>query len=89
MSDKIHIPLSEGEAVALLGRVKPTKDMPRQGAHAMKANPKPSRAIQKVTKRRAVGLCGACGKNPCECKRYRRKQSAGGKLQSPDLSRKR
>jgi hypothetical protein len=29
----IHIPLKESEAVALLGRVKPTADMPRQGAH--------------------------------------------------------
>jgi hypothetical protein len=36
----IHIPLPEGEAVALLGRVKPTADMPRQGAHAMKAKRK-------------------------------------------------
>ena len=33
----IHIPLSEREAVSLLGRVKPTADMPRQGAHPMKA----------------------------------------------------
>jgi hypothetical protein len=30
--DKIHIPLSEREAVRLLGKVKPTKDMPRPGA---------------------------------------------------------
>ena len=37
----IHIPLREAEAVALLGRVKPTEDMPRQGAHAMKAKRKP------------------------------------------------
>ena len=29
----IRIPLSEGEAVALLGKVKPTADMPRPGAH--------------------------------------------------------
>jgi hypothetical protein len=29
----IHIPLSEGEAVTLLGRVKPTADMPRPGAN--------------------------------------------------------
>jgi len=33
----IHIPLRESEAVALLGRVKPTADMPRQGAHSTKA----------------------------------------------------
>lgn len=41
--DTIHIPLKEAEAVALLGRVKPTADMPRQGAHAMKAKPKAKR----------------------------------------------
>ena len=40
-SEPIHIPLSESEAVSLLLRVKPTKDMPRQGAHATKAKPKP------------------------------------------------
>ena len=30
--NKIHIPLSEREAVRLLGKVKPTADMPRPGA---------------------------------------------------------
>ena len=37
-SYNIRIPLSEGEAVTLLGRVKPTADMPRPGA-SKKANP--------------------------------------------------
>ena len=36
----LHIPLSEREAVSLLGRVKPTADMPRQGAHPTKAKRK-------------------------------------------------
>jgi hypothetical protein len=40
MAEKIRIPLSEGDAVALLGRVKPTPEMPRQGAHVSKATPK-------------------------------------------------
>jgi hypothetical protein len=40
IADNIRIPLSEEEAVTLLGRVKPTADMPRQGAHPTKANPK-------------------------------------------------
>lgn len=35
--DTIHIPLREAEAVALLGRVKPTADMPRPGANPTKA----------------------------------------------------
>src|SRR5258708_5567085 len=35
--DTIHIPLSEDRAVALLGRVKPTADMPRPGTHPAKA----------------------------------------------------
>jgi len=39
MAHNIRIPLSEGEAVALLGRVKPTADMPRPGA-AKKAKPR-------------------------------------------------
>jgi hypothetical protein len=30
--NKIHIPLPEREAVRLLGKVKPTADMPRPGA---------------------------------------------------------
>jgi hypothetical protein len=34
--NKIHIPLSEREAVRLLGKVKPTADMPRPGASAKK-----------------------------------------------------
>ena len=38
--DTIHIPLSEARAVALLGRVKPTADMPRPGAHPTKAKRK-------------------------------------------------
>jgi hypothetical protein len=29
----LHIPLSEEEAIRLALRVKPTKDMPRPGAH--------------------------------------------------------
>ena len=37
--NNIHIPLREAEAVALLGRVKPTEDMPRQGAHPTKVKP--------------------------------------------------
>ena len=44
--DSIHIPLLEGEAVALLGRVKPTAEMPRPGA-AKKAKPKKKRATRK------------------------------------------
>ena len=36
MAKAIHIPLSERQAVTLLGRVKPTDEMPRQGAHATK-----------------------------------------------------
>jgi hypothetical protein len=35
--NNIRIPLSPDEAVVLLGRVKPTSDMPRQGAHPTKA----------------------------------------------------
>jgi hypothetical protein len=38
--DTIYIPLTEDRAVALLGRVKPTSDMPRPGAHSMKAKVK-------------------------------------------------
>jgi hypothetical protein len=37
--NKIHIPLPEREAVRLLGKVKPTADMPRPGA-AKKAKKK-------------------------------------------------
>ncbi|MBV8807993.1 MAG: hypothetical protein JO033_04915 [Acidobacteriaceae bacterium] len=40
--DKIHIPLTEREAVRLLGKVKPTIDMPRPGATG-----KPKRAPRK------------------------------------------
>ncbi len=39
----IHIPLTESEAVSLLLRVKPTKDMPRPGASKIKPMPKPSK----------------------------------------------
>lgn len=35
--NKIHIPLPEREAVRLLGKVKPTADMPRPGASKPKA----------------------------------------------------
>jgi len=38
--DTIHIPLSEDRAVALLGRVKPTVDMPRPGTHPTKRKAK-------------------------------------------------
>jgi hypothetical protein len=41
-TDNIRIPLSEGEAVTLLGRVKPTADMPRPGAAKIKAKKKAS-----------------------------------------------
>jgi hypothetical protein len=34
--NKIHIPLPEREAVRLLGKVKPTADMPRPGAQGTK-----------------------------------------------------
>jgi hypothetical protein len=44
--NKIHIPLSEREAVRLLGKVKPTADMPRPGAHAM--GPKKKRTKKKA-----------------------------------------
>ena len=36
----VHIPLPEGEAVRLLGRVKPTAEMPRQGSHPTKTKTK-------------------------------------------------
>ena len=36
----IHIPLKTNEAIALIARVKPTKDMPRPGASKVKAKPK-------------------------------------------------
>lgn len=36
----IRIPLPEREALRLLGKVKPTADMPRPGAQATKAKPK-------------------------------------------------
>jgi hypothetical protein len=39
----IHIPLSANEAIALIGRVKPDATMPRPGAQATKAKPKPKR----------------------------------------------
>lgn len=36
----IHIPLRECEAVRLLGKVRPTAEMPRQGSHPTIAKPK-------------------------------------------------
>jgi hypothetical protein len=39
----IHIPLSEREAVRLLGKVKPTADMPRPGASGKKKPAKKKR----------------------------------------------
>jgi len=39
----IRIPLPENEALRLLGKVKPTADMPRPGAQATKAKPKKKR----------------------------------------------
>ena len=44
----IHIPLTESEAVSLLLRVKPTKDMPRPGASKSKAK---SKRTKKTTAR--------------------------------------
>jgi hypothetical protein len=38
--DTIHIPLGEDRAVGLLGKVKPTKDMPRPGANPTKTKRK-------------------------------------------------
>ena len=45
-------------------------------------------AVTKVQKRREAGLCGACGKNPCECKKGARKQKYAT-IQTPDVNRKR
>lgn len=42
--NKIHIPLSEREAVQLLGKVKPTADMPRPGASKPKKKARAKRA---------------------------------------------
>ena len=39
----IHIPLRTDEAISLIARVKPTAEMPRPGAQAMKAKPKRKR----------------------------------------------
>jgi hypothetical protein len=44
-------------------------------------------AKNKVRKRREADLCGACGKNPCECKRPARKQH-NDPVPTPDLNRK-
>jgi len=41
--NKIHIPLTEREAVRLLGKVKPTADMPRPGAAKSKPKKKAKR----------------------------------------------
>jgi len=49
--NKIHIPLSEREAVRLLGKVKPTADMPRPGASKVKSTAK--KAKKKTAKKRA------------------------------------
>jgi hypothetical protein len=40
---KIHIPLRTNEAISLIARVKPDATMPRPGAQATKAKPKPKR----------------------------------------------
>lgn len=48
--NKIHIPLSENEAVRLLGKVKPTKDMPGPGASPTKAKIK-RKKTRKLTSR--------------------------------------
>src|SRR5260370_24451762 len=45
-------------------------------------------AIRKIRARRESGLCGACGNNPCKCKRAKRKQSRAA-IQSPDMPRAR
>ena len=45
-------------------------------------------AVTKVQKRREAGLCGACGRAPCDCKRGARKQKYA-KVQTADLNRKR
>jgi hypothetical protein len=39
----IRIPLPENEALRLLGKVKPTADMPRPGATKAGAKPKPAK----------------------------------------------
>jgi hypothetical protein len=46
--NRIHIPFSEREAVRLLGKVKPTADMPRPGASKQKANRKKKAAQKRV-----------------------------------------
>ena len=40
----IQIPLRTDEAISLIARVKPDATMPRPGAQATKAKPKPKRA---------------------------------------------
>lgn len=57
----ISIPLSENEAVQLLGRVKPTAEMPRQGAHPTKAAAKPKKKYRKITTR-GMGGRGRSGR---------------------------
>jgi hypothetical protein len=48
-------------------------------------NGKPeSIAVRKVRMRREAGLCGACGKDPCACKRPGRKQKFAA-VKSPDF----
>ena len=51
MAEKFRIPLAENDAVSLLGRVKPTAAMPRQGAHPTK--PKDKKKIIKPRTKRA------------------------------------
>ena len=48
MAHNIRIPLREAEAVALLGRVKPTADMPRPGANPTKVK-RAGKAKRKTT----------------------------------------
>ena len=45
--DNICIPLAEPIALAGLLKVKPTADMPRPGAHAMKAKPPKKKRTKK------------------------------------------
>jgi hypothetical protein len=44
-------------------------------------------ARDKVKKRREAGLCGSCGKNPCECLMPARKQR-NNPAPTPDANRK-
>jgi len=66
----------------------PKAEIDRREREWRKAHGKKSIAVRKVAKRRAAGLCGGCGKHPCECRRGARKQKSAV-VQSPDLPRKR